>query len=248
MRVIETLEQVAERLQIAMVVGSVPVDGSGHIQVIYANAPAAGLFGFAGGRSMVGLDVRELMPEEHARDHRVRVGDYVARANGGSRLASGIMGSWRSLEARRRDGSMVPVAANVADIRNSEERYFVAIFRDRSEDVRREAALSAAVSEAQQLAEEAETARTEAEAARASAEDGLLRQQRLSGQVTLLRQIFTGTILLVVMLGALLVAQWATGITDPDGLAMVERVLLVLTGILGSAMASVFDSRNRGDG
>jgi hypothetical protein len=50
------------------------------------------------------------------------------------------------------------------------------------------------------------------------------------------------------MLGALLVAQWATGITDPDGLAMVERVLLVLTGILGSAMASVFDSRNRGDG
>jgi hypothetical protein len=29
---------------------------------------------------------------------------------------------------------------------------------------------------------------------------------------------------------------------------MVERVLLVLTGILGSAMASVFDSRNRGDG
>jgi hypothetical protein len=50
------------------------------------------------------------------------------------------------------------------------------------------------------------------------------------------------------MLGVLVMAQWATGTSDPDGLAMVERVLLVLTGILGSAMASVFDSRNRVEG
>jgi len=77
------------------------------------------------------------------------------------------------------------------------------------------------------------------------AEDGLLRQKRLSGQITLLRQIFAGTVGLIMMLGMLIVAQWATGTTDPDGLAMIERVLLVLTGILGSAMASVFDSRNR---
>ena len=93
----------------------------------------------------------------------------------------------------------------------------------------------------------ADQMRTEAEQARRAAEDGLLRQRRLSGQITLLRQIFAGTIALVVMLGVLVVAQWATGVSDPDGLAMVERVLLVLTGILGSAMASVFDSRHRGD-
>lgn len=247
MKVSETLEQVAERLQVAMVVGSVPVDGSGDIRLLFANAPAASLFGFPGGRAMIGLDVRDLMPASIAKDHRSIVSDYVGRANGGSRLAGGVMGSWRQLEAKRRDGTTVPVQVNVADIRNSEERYFVAIFTDRSEEVRREGALKAAVDEAEKLATEAEEARREAEQAKQQAEDGLLRQKRLTGQITLLRQIFTGTILLVVMLGVLVVAQWATGVTDPDGLAMVERVLLVLTGILGSAMASVFDSRNRGD-
>lgn len=50
---------------------------------------------------------------------------------------------------------------------------------------------------------------------------------------------------LVVMLGVLVVASWLTGTTDKDALSMIERVLLVLTGILGSAMASVFDSRNK---
>ncbi len=139
MRVIETLESVGERLQIAFVVGSVPEDGSGHIEILFANAIAAALFGYPGGRSMVGLDVRALMPEQHSRDHRSRVSDYVGRANGGHRLASGIMGSWRELDGVRRDGSLVPIRANVADVRNSEERYFVAILSDRSEEARREA-------------------------------------------------------------------------------------------------------------
>jgi len=247
MKVAETLETVSDRLQIAMVIGSVPIDGSGDIRVLYANAPAAALFGFAGGRSMIGLDVRELMPNDIARDHRARVSDYVSRANGGSRLASGIMGSWRHLEARKRDGSAIAVSANVGDIRDREtdERYFVAIFMDRTGDLQREEALAKAVEEAQVLRQLAEEARAEAEKAKDLAEDGLLRQKRLTGQLTLLGQIFKGTALLVVMLGVLVVSQWATGVSDPDGLAMVERVLLVLTGILGSAMAKVFDSRSR---
>ena len=245
MRVIETLEAVGERLQIAFVVGSVPEDGSGHIEILFANAVAASLFGYPGGQSMIGLDVRQLMPAEHSRDHRSRVSDYVGRANGGHRLASGIMGSWRELEGVRRDGSSVPIRANVADVRNSEERYFVAIFSDRSEDARRESALREAMEKAETLARDADEARGEAEVARARAEEDALAHKRLSGQINLLRQIFAGTMGLVVMLGLLVVAQWATGTSDPDGLAMVERVLLVLTGILGSAMASVFDSRNR---
>jgi hypothetical protein len=185
------------------------------------------------------------MPDVYSRDHKARVADYVARANGGHRLASGIMGSWRSLEGKRRDGNLVPVYANVADIRNSEERYFLAVFKDRTRDKELEESLRQAVEESQSLRMKAEAFADEAEKARASAEDSLLRQKRLSGQISLLRQIFMGTIMLVVMLGILVVAQWIAGITDPDGLAMVERVLLVLTGILGSAMASVFDSRNR---
>jgi PAS domain S-box-containing protein len=244
-KVIDTLEAVGERIQFAMIIGTVPVDGSGHIELLYANAPAASLFGFPGGKAMKGMDVRDLMPESYSRDHKARVSDYVSRANGGHRLASGIMGSWRSLEGKRRDGSLVPVYANVADIRNSEERYFLAVFKDRTKDQEREESLKEAVQRAELLAQEAEEAKQQAEDARASAEDSLLRQKRLSGQISLLRQIFMGTIMLVVMLGVLVVAQWVAGITDPDGLAMVERVLLVLTGILGSAMASVFDSRNR---
>jgi PAS domain S-box-containing protein len=254
MRVIETLQQVGDRLQVAMVVCEVPKDGSGHLTILYANAVAASLFGFPGGKALRGMDVRTIMPDSHARDHKARVADYVSRANGGSKIVSGIMDQWRNLDAKRRDGTLVPVQANVGDIRNTEERYFVALFRDRSNEVKREQALVAAVNDAQQAADEAEAAREvadrlreEAEAARAEAEGAALKHKRLSGQISLLRQIFAGTIGLVVMLGVLVVAQWATGISDPDGLAMVERVLLVLTGILGSAMASVFDSRNRTD-
>jgi hypothetical protein len=148
------------------------------------------------------------------------------------------MGSWRAVTGVKADGKPAHVYANVCDVRNEAERYFLAFFMDRSDDVAREAALAEAVKQAEEL-------REQAEAAKALAETGLLKQKRLSGQITLLRQIFGGTVGLITMLGVLIVAQWVTGTTDPDGLAMIERVLLVLTGILGSAMASVFDSRNK---
>lgn len=249
MRVIETLQQVGDRLQLAMVVGSVPVDGSGNISVLFANNAAATLFGYPNGSAMLGLDVMKLMPSDVAKRHQANVDGYMTKGN---RSANSIMGTWRNLEGLRRDGTTVLIQANVADIKNSEERYFVAIFRDRTEDARQARQLEQALEEAQQLQEmsekarqEADRMRHEADEARRAAEDGLLRQKRLSGQIMLLRQIFLGTMGLVIMLGLLIATQWFTGRADPDGLAMVERVLLVLTGILGSAMASVFDSRNR---
>ena len=240
MDVIDTLRQVADRLQVGMMIGSVPGDGSGHIELLHANPVAAMIFGYPSPDALKGADVRTLMPQTIARDHRDNVAAYVKRANGGGIRQSSVMGQWRSLEAVRMDGSRVPVSVNVADVRNTAERYFVAIVRDRSESVAREAELAQAVEEARRLAEEAEEART-------AAEDGLLRQKRLSGQISLLKQIYTGTIGLVVLLGVLTVASWATGAKDPDSLAMFERVLLVLTGMLGSALAAVFDTR-RGDG
>lgn len=245
MNVIETLQQVGNRLQVAMVVGSVPTDGSGDIRVLYANGPAAALFGYPSPLSMEGADVRSLMPKDIAVDHKKFVGRYVEQANGGSIRQSSIMGSWRSLQACRKDGSLVDVQANVGDIRNSEERYFVAIFRDRTAEVQREKELLEATTKLKQVVEEAEEAKKEAIEARRAAETSLLRQKRLSGQISLLRQIYGGTIGLVVLLGVLVVASWITGTTDKDALSMIERVLLVLTGILGSAMASVFDSKHR---
>jgi PAS domain S-box-containing protein len=244
MNVRETIEYLSERVQIAIVIGSVPTDGSGNIDILHANGPAAVLFGFPSPDSMRGMDVRSLMPSEIARDHRGNVGSYVERANGGKIKKTGIMGSWRKLHAVRADGSQVSVEANVCDLRNNEERYFVAFFKDRTEIETEIERAEAATLEAHEATAEAERLAQVAEEARAAAEDGLLRQQRLSGQVTLLRQIFAGTVGLVVMLGLLVVAQWSTGSTG-EGLSMIKDVLLVLTGILGSAMASVFDSRKQ---
>ena len=244
----ETLTQVADRLQIAFVIGTVPTDDSGDILLLHANSAAATLFGYADPTSMRGLDVRALMPPEVAADHQGHVGGYVDRVKRreGRMTSSTIMGAWRNLEGVRRDGSRVHLAGNVADIVNSEERFFVAIFRDRTLEVEAEDRMTEAAERADELRQAAESAAREADEARAAAEDGLLRQQRLSGQVTLLRQIFTGTVGLVVMLGLLVVAQWSTG-SQGEGLSMIKDVLLVLTGILGSAMASVFDSRKQPD-
>lgn len=244
MNVLETLEYMGDRLQICMVIGSVPKDKSGDISIIYANGPSAALFGYASSKQLVGMDVRTLMPSDISKDHRGFVSSYVEKANGGTISRSSIMGSWRELQAVRKDGSHVHVAANVADIRNSEERYFVAVFKDRTDAVKREAELTAALEKADKLREQSDVLRAEAEEARKQAEDGMLKQKRLTGQINLLRQIFGGTMALVVMLGVLVVASWLVGTTDKDALSMIERVLLVLTGILGSAMSSVFDSRH----
>ena len=244
MNVLETVEYLSDRVQIAIVIGSVPTDGSGNIDVLHANGPAAVLFGFSSPERMKGTDVRSLMPPEIARDHRGHVSSYVERANGGKILKTGIMGSWRKLKAQRADGTCVSVEANVCDLRNSEERYFVAFFKGRAEIEAEIARAEAATVEAQEATREAERLTKVAEDAKAAAEDGLLRQKRLSGQITLLRQIFAGTTGLVVMLGVLVVAQWSTG-SEGEGLSMIKDVLLVLTGILGSAMASVFDTRAR---
>jgi PAS domain S-box-containing protein len=240
----ETIEYLSERVQIAIVIGSVPTDGSGNIDVLHANGPAAVLFGFPSPDTMRGMDVRSLMPSDISREHRGHVGGYVERANGGKIKKTGIMGSWRQLKAVRADGSQVSVEANVCDLRNNEERYFIAFFKDRTEIEAQIARAEAATLEAHEATAEAERLTKVAEEARAAAEDGLLRQQRLSGQVTLLRQIFGGTVGLVVMLGLLVVAQWSTG-SEGEGLSMIKDVLLVMTGILGSAMASVFDSRKQ---
>ena len=234
MNVRETIEYLSERVQIAIVIGSVPTDGSGNIDILHANGPAAVLFGFPSPDTMRGMDVRSLMPSDISRDHRGHVGGYVERANGGKIKKTGIMGSWRQLKAVRADGSQVSVEANVCDLRNNEERYFVAFFKDRTEIEAQIAKAEAATLEAHEATAEAERLTKVAEEARAAAEDGLL------------RQIFGGTVGLVVMLGLLVVAQWSTG-SEGEGLSMIKDVLLVLTGILGSAMASVFDSRNRAD-
>ena len=66
-------------------------------------------------------------------------------------------------------------------------------------------------------------------------------------QSQLFRTLFHGVIGLVVMVAGLTVFSWITGKNEKDSLAMFERILLVLTGMLGTAVATIFDTR-RGTG
>jgi hypothetical protein len=73
-----------------------------------------------------------------------------------------------------------------------------------------------------------------------------------SAKIKTLRLIFLGIAALMGYLGALVTVNWyVPGSVDADGVGMAffqtsKDILLVLTGILGSAMASVFDSRSSG--
>lgn len=73
-----------------------------------------------------------------------------------------------------------------------------------------------------------------------------------NAKIKTLRLIFIGIACLMGYLGALVMVNWyVPGSVDTDGVGMAffqtsKDILLVLTGILGSAMASVFDSRSSG--
>jgi len=236
MNVFDTLLYTAERIQIAMIIASVPnEEDHGVIKIKYANQIACKLFDYA---HMEGMDIKSLMPESIARHHDDTVKSYIDDPKVSHKS---VIGSWRDLNGIDSNGKTIPIRVNVADIKNSNERYFIGLFQDRTKDVQ----------EAEQLSEAlalAEKSKEESDQLRKKAENSLLQEKKLTGQISLLRQIFGGTMALVGMLGALIIISWITGHSDSkDALAMIERVLLVMTGILGSAMASVFDSRNASD-
>ena len=74
--------------------------------------------------------------------------------------------------------------------------------------------------------------------------------RRSTRKLDMLKVIFTGISSLMLFLGILTLVNWyVPGSVDSDGIGvayfqMSKDLLLVMTGILGSAMASVFDSRS----
>lgn len=74
--------------------------------------------------------------------------------------------------------------------------------------------------------------------------------RRVRHKISILRLIFTGITALMGFLGILVVINWAMpDVVDKDGVGATffqtsKDILLVLAGILGSAMANVFDSRS----
>ena len=78
--------------------------------------------------------------------------------------------------------------------------------------------------------------------------------RKAARKLSILRLIFLGIAALMGFLGALTLVNWyVPGSVDTDGIGvayfqMSKDILLVMTGILGSAMANVFDGGQRGGG
>jgi hypothetical protein len=107
-----------------------------------------------------------------------------------------------------------------------------------------EAKLSSAVGRAERA--EAEISVMRAQIAR----EIELSDRKTSRKISMLRLIFMGIAALMGYLGFLVLINWyVPGSLDKDGIGAAffqtsKDILLVLTGILGSAMANVFDGRS----
>lgn len=261
MDMMDTIRYMGDRLQIAMVVGAVPSGGSGDISILFANTPAAELFGYESGDEMEGSDVRDLLTPEVGSAHQLiaEMIQWHAPTSGGTMVlrknGDRIMGSWRNLKGVREDGSLVNLQTNIADIRGCDERYFVAIFRDRTEEVSREKELRLALDVACK-------SRREAEAAKAEAEASLKKQGDLTKQVNLLLTNLTGfrpqttqeeaplrgyrrrqwviiSSVVIFLMFVVLTLESIEGVP----VTLLERVLLVLAGVLGTSVSGVLDPK-----
>lgn len=126
---LDTIKYIGDKAQVCMVIG-LPRD-EGVIEIIYANRAACDLFGYS---SMEGLDVRRLMPDYAARNHKQYVSRYMESELDLRLRPKTIIGAWRDLTAVRKDGTVFPVHANVCDL-HGESRMFLAFFQDRTQSV-----------------------------------------------------------------------------------------------------------------
>jgi len=96
------------------------------------NPAAERMFGWTR-EQVVGRNVSVLMPEPHASRHDEYIHKYLK-----TRKAK-VMGVFRELEGKRRDGSLVPIEIEASDLRIGRWGGFVAVIRDISERRRIEA-------------------------------------------------------------------------------------------------------------
>lgn len=157
-------------------------------------------------------------------------------------------GDWIYVEANKKDGSKFPVGLNAVEIKDDKNLYVLAIVRDRSESVKTRKELEKALKDAKDQKEFADLAREQALKAKEEAEALLFKEKKLSAQVELLKYIFKGVLSIIILLSLLVLIGWFSGKYEKESLSMFERILLVLTGMLGTAMAGVFDSRRLDNG
>lgn len=104
--------------------------------IIKSFSPAAEvMFGYSAA-SMIGRNVKILMPDMLASHHDAAIADYLRT---GERK---VIGMTRELTARRADGTQFPIELNVGEARIGEERIFTGIIRDVSQRLFEEQRLS----------------------------------------------------------------------------------------------------------
>lgn len=135
------------------------------------------------------------------------------------------------LEAKTLHGNNT-IQVNVTKLQDEDEVYYLLIFRDISSENAKEEELKRIANNAKKENDELASQ--------------LLKEKRLKSQMALLTKIYKATVGLIIMLGALIGLSWVfPKENSTESLAMIERILLVITGILGSATASMFDSKNQ---
>lgn len=243
MRVYETLVYVGEQLHTPFLLGSVPEPGSGEVLIQYANKAARLLFG---DRNLAGTDLSSLMATDIAAQQQKFVREH---------LSDPLLKKARDLTFNI-DGTQVETRTHLAHLKINSEEYLLILMQDQTENARQ---MKGALQELGELRAEAERSRGESEAS-------LRRQETLSNQVSLLlenlgnkkdkqnfdrrslgagfnrRQLFVGLLCLVILLGG---ASVASGTANPESLAVLERLLLVLTGAVAALTSGVLDPRNK---
>ena len=111
----------------------VTTDERGLVQSM--NAATTGMFGYAS-EELIGRDVNILAAEPRGLRPEGTIRRFFETG------PSGIIGSSRELEGRRKDGSQFPVELSASEIRLGDERLFIGFIRDLSERRRFEARLN----------------------------------------------------------------------------------------------------------
>jgi len=119
-RTTEMLHAIEEHLPDAVIA----IDEHGIIQRF--NPAAEMMFGYKASR-IIGNSVNLLMPEPYASEHDGYIRNYMKTRK------PKVMGRFRELEARRCDGSLVPIEIEANDLYVNKQHGFVAILRDVSE-------------------------------------------------------------------------------------------------------------------
>jgi PAS domain S-box-containing protein len=97
--------------------------------ILLFNEAAEKLFGYSAYEA-VGKNVRSLMPEPFGSNHDTYIADYVRTDQ------AQIVGTGRYVEGQRKDGSTFPAWLDVSEFFLNDERHFIGIVRDMTEQQR----------------------------------------------------------------------------------------------------------------